>query len=350
MPSRRHDLPDRLARRTSVALDGPRDVDAVVTLMRALQAEGLLGLPLPGQGATTLRWRCLAAVTASDVILGRLVEAHEDAVAIRAELGHTEGPVGPDALLGVWASASGRTGLEATQQGDGWCLDGRLRFCSGASALDGALVTATRHDGLGLFLLPLDAPGVTPLPDTWPAVGMADSASLDVRVKGVRLPASAAVGGAGAYLDRPGFWVGGAGVAAAWVGGARGVLGELVDALGRTDPSPHQLAHLGASTAAIEGAEAALGAAARAIDAAPAADHRPRAFRVRHVAEQTATEVLERSGRATGAAPLCLDREHARRVADLRVYVRQQHAERDLERIGRDVLACPESDQDLRWG
>ncbi len=308
--------------------------------MRTLQTEGLLDLPLPACGRTRQRWQSLAAVTQADVVLGRLVEAHTDARAILAELEHDHAaPLGEGALLGVWASASGRTGLEATGDATGgWRLDGYLRFCSGATVLDGALVTAQRPGGAGLFLLPLGTPGVTPVPGTWPAIGMADSASVDVRVDSVRLPASTAVGEPGAYLGRPGFWIGGAGVAAAWTGGARGVVGDLTVALGRAEPSPHQLAHLGAAAAALEGTEAALSAAAGAIDAAPSADHRPRAFRVRHLAERTVSEVLERSGRATGAVPLCLDREHARRVADLGVYVRQQHAERDLERIGRDVL------------
>ncbi len=40
-----------------------------------------------------------------------------------------------------------------------------------------------------------------------------------------------------------------------------------------------------------------------------------------------------------GPAPLTVDRSHAQRVADLQVYVRQHHAERDLARIGADIAA-----------
>ncbi|MDQ2757232.1 MAG: acyl-CoA dehydrogenase, partial [Actinomycetota bacterium] len=39
-------------------------------------------------------------------------------------------------------------------------------------------------------------------------------------------------------------------------------------------------------------------------------------------------------GRALGAAPLCLDAAHAQAVADVQVYVRQSHAERDLAALG----------------
>jgi hypothetical protein len=41
-----------------------------------------------------------------------------------------------------------------------------------------------------------------------------------------------------------------------------------------------------------------------------------------------------RVGRALGAGPLAHDEAHGRRVADLTVYLRQHHAERDLARLG----------------
>jgi len=146
-----------------------------------------------------------------------------------------------------------------------------------------------------------------------------------------------AVGGPRAYLDRPGFWRGGIGVAACWLGGADAVLAPLLvrAAAGRLDP--HGLAHLGAAASAVHAAEAALAAAAAVVDADPddvAGDGELVARRARVVVEQAATECLDRVGRALGAAPLCLDVTHARHVEDLTVYLRQSHAERDLEALG----------------
>jgi hypothetical protein len=46
-------------------------------------------------------------------------------------------------------------------------------------------------------------------------------------------------------------------------------------------------------------------------------------------------ETIVRTGRALGPGPLVLDAEHARRVADLAIYIRQSHAERDLAALGR---------------
>jgi heme oxygenase len=58
----------------------------------------------------------------------------------------------------------------------------------------------------------------------------------------------------------------------------------------------------------------------------------------RAAAERTAVEVLERALKVTGPTPACRDRRFAQRVADLPVYVRQHHAERDLAALGRAVL------------
>ena len=58
----------------------------------------------------------------------------------------------------------------------------------------------------------------------------------------------------------------------------------------------------------------------------PGAD--PAALR-RVRAEETAAALA-----ALGAGPLCHDEAHARRVADLTVYLRQHHAERNLAELG----------------
>jgi len=52
--------------------------------------------------------------------------------------------------------------------------------------------------------------------------------------------------------------------------------------------------------------------------------------------------VLEHVGHATGPAPLALEDDHARRVADLQLYLRQEHAERDEAALGRHLLDAPQ--------
>lgn len=286
-------------------------------------------LPLPGGGRTADRFVRLAALGRRDPVLARLAEGHADAMAILAELSTGTDDARRGAPWGVWAAMP--DSVTATPTDDGWRLDGDRPWCSGAGDCAFALVTARAPDGARLFAADLAQTGVTPLDGTWPAVGMARSDSRTVRFTGA---AATPVGDPGQYVNRPGFWHGGIGVAACWLGGAVGVADTLAKAAAGRDLDPHALAHLGAIDARLAAANALLLHAAARIDAAPTVVDERLAAQVRAVVEATATEVLDRVGRALGAGPLCRDAEHASRVADLTVYLRQHHAERDLQHLG----------------
>jgi alkylation response protein AidB-like acyl-CoA dehydrogenase len=295
---------------------------------------GALDLPLPGTGATVQRWHRLAELTATDVVAGRLAEAHTDAVAILAELAGPEPK--PDQLWGVWAAESRDAVLCARDDGKSMTLDGTKEWCSGAGICTHALVTARLDSGeRGLFTVELHHDGVRPLPSTWHNTGMAESDTRSVQFSGA--PA-VAVGEPGDYLSRPGFWHGAVGVSACWLGGARAVAAPLYERAADESTDPHTLAHLGAVDAALTAAEATLVSAAGEIDADPLNRKGTAeliARRARAVVETAVDEAIRRTARALGPAPLCQDAEHARRVADLTIYVRQSHAERDLEQLGR---------------
>jgi hypothetical protein len=87
---------------------------------------------------------------------------------------------------------------------------------------------------------------------------------------------------------------------------------------------------------------ALLDAAAEQIDADPA-DHGGRAAlrskTARAATERACADVLDSVGRALGAGPLGHDADHARRVAELAVYVRRHHAERDYAALGQSAAA-----------
>lgn len=306
------------------------------TLVERWLAAGELDLPLPGSGQTAHRWHRLAELTQTDVVAGRLAEAHSDAVAILAELN------GPDLksgqLWGVWAAESRDAVLRAYGDGAEVRLDGTKVWCSGAGICTHALVTA-RIDAerRGLFAVDLSDAHAQPLPSNWRNAGMAESDTRSVQFTGA--PA-VAVGAPGEYLDRPGFWHGAIGVSACWLGGARAVAAPLYERAGRESADPHTLAHLGAVDAAIAAAEATLLSAAAQVDADPL-DHKGHAEliarRTRAVVETAVDETITRTGRALGPGPLSQDARHAKRVADLTIYVRQSHAERDLAELGRIV-------------
>ncbi|MFJ4438088.1 acyl-CoA dehydrogenase [Streptomyces sp. NPDC088923] len=301
--------------------------------------EGKLRFPLPGSGATGLRFAALRGVAEEDLAVARLVEGHTDALAILAELAGP--PPAPGQRWGVWAAEPPGEGVRATYDGtaDTWTLSGLKQYASGAHSCTHALVTARTQEGQRLFAVRLDrgtdaGPGTyEPAPGTWPALGMAGSDTPDVRFEGApALP----VGDVDAYVHRPGFAHGGVGVAACWLGGAHAVTGALRRAAARRG-SPFTDAHLGAADLELYAAGLVLERAAAEIDADPVdaeGGAEQRALRVRALVAACCERVLTHVGRATGAGPLCHDARHARAVADLTVYVRQHHAERDLAALG----------------
>jgi len=316
------------------------DVSEMFSIMAATRK---LTLPLPGAGNTSQRFAALAEISAVDLSLGRLVEGHADALAILAEAGISPPP---EAVLGVWAARRADMDVTATATVGGWRLQGRKPWASGARVLTHALLTAATDHGHLLFLVPVDGVGVQPILGTWPAVGMARSDSLDVAVD-LTVPDHCRLGPPGWYVDRPGFWFGSVGVAACWLGGALGLVRALrSDLAQRPEPDGHQWAHLGAAGARCASMARDIDWAADLIDADPAdADRamRPTAIEVRDLVEDGCLDVLTQVGRAGGAGPLCLDPAQARRYADLPVYVRQHHAERDREALGRLLMARSET-------
>lgn len=299
-----------------------------------LRAHTRAGWPLPARGRTAERWSHLAALGEQDLPLAKLVEPHHDAIAILTELGAPRAPGGEsDELWAVWAAEPPFAVLEADQRADGWFLTGRKAFCSGATLVTHALVTARTHDGARLFAIDVQAGGITPDPEghAWHGSGMARAATVTLAFDQVD---AVPVGAPGAYTERPGFWWGAIGIAAVWFGGARGVANVLEDARGGLDA--HGLAHLGAVRADLEGLALIFTAVARAADADDLGtrDVERLALVVRQRTSDVVDSVITRVGRALGPAPLVFDADHGARVDDLQVFVRQHHAERDLEHLG----------------
>ncbi|HEY0217674.1 MAG TPA: acyl-CoA dehydrogenase, partial [Cellulomonas sp.] len=264
--------------------------------------------------------------------------------------------------------------LEATRHHPGdsddrstWTLTGTKPWCSLADRLDAALVTAHLPEGgRGLFAVALRQDGVRLVDQPWASRGLAEIPSTPVSFDAA--PA-VPVGAPGWYLDRPGFWWGGIGVAACWFGGAVAVARRVLEAATSRPDDVLLAMHLGALDERLEAARLVLADAATAVDglgtaqsidaaadasdgsggpdgavrdqAAPGQaapdqaapdqavlDGPVLAKRVRATVARTCEDVLRIAGHALGPAPLALEPEHAKRVADLQVYVRQQHAER----------------------
>jgi alkylation response protein AidB-like acyl-CoA dehydrogenase len=287
--------------------------------------------PLPAGGDTRARWSALEALAQHDLPLAKLVEPHHDAIAILADL--DSAPAASDDVWAVWAAEPPFAVLTAEERSGHWTVSGRKAFCSGADVASHALVTAQTPAGSRLVAVDLASHGVTVDADDhpWAGPGMARAGTVTLAFAGV--PAEP-VGEPGAYTDRPGFWWGAIGIAAIWLGGARGVAQPLEQAVGRLDA--HGLAHLGAVRAELDSLGLVLDAAASLADEGrlDAAEVERLALVVRDRASAVVDSVVTRVGRALGPAPLAFDAAHAARVVDLQVFVRQHHAERDQARLG----------------
>jgi alkylation response protein AidB-like acyl-CoA dehydrogenase len=300
----------------------------------------------------------LVAIGTVDVGLARTVEPHLDALSIL----HAATAAGADTLAvdvpadstwGVFAAEAHGLTLAAQDGDTGTVLTGTKPWCSLASTLSHALVTASVGDGRGLFAVDLRHPGVTTHDERWVARGMPGVPSGPVDFDHV--PATP-VGAPGWYLTRPGFAWGGIGVAACWFGGAIGLARTLRAYAGSHPDSELARLALGATVLDVQDAEDALAGAAALIDAesgttgTPRADSEPEsepdsepdwallAQTVRSRVRAAANRIRTRTVATIGPAPLTTDPEVAARVADLELYLLQDHGARDVARIGRIVL------------
>lgn len=319
----------------------PGDRAGALTLARELSGVET-GL---GRGDTWGYFGVLATLGSVDLTVARTLEPHLDALSILDQAGPDADltGVGADAssTWGVYAAHAPGTRLDAVRrgrgQGAGWVLDGTKPWCSLAADLSHAIITAsTGPTSRRAFAISLGE-GVSPVPGTWVSRGLLDVPSGGLRLEGV--PA-VPVGEDEWYLTRPGFAWGGIAVAAVWFGAAQALRATLVAAASRREPDQIARMHVGHLDAVLFAAETSLRHAADVIDAggADGTAGAVLAARVRAVVATAAETCLSVLGHALGPAPLTADEEHARRVADLTVYVRQHHAERDLAALGSLVL------------
>lgn len=339
---------DRLNHRLATLLSSPAMQSlGPADALKVLIANRLDQLPMPGAGATLARWQALAAVAEFDVSLAKLYEGHTDALAILSEL---QGPESTDAASpGAWcvwaAESAGAKVTVVPINGPNVSLSGSKNWCSGAATADHALLTAWEPGGdlPQLVRIALHDNGMAVDRSAWKAVGMARSDSLGVSFDAAAGPcAGVRVGKAGAYLQRPGFWQGGAGVAACWWGGALSIAKALSQSMksAPTRVSQFQWAALGRVELALHETAAVLRESARWIDDHPASDASRVALTARLSAERCAKQVLDTVGHAMGATPYCRDEKFAQAAADLPVFIRQLHGEHDFAALGERAAAA----------
>jgi hypothetical protein len=344
------------------------DVPALLSLAR----DAGKAWPQPGRGDTTALWELLASVAAVDVAAGRILEPHLDALAILAQSGRDPGGIG--GAWGVFAAEGPGARLDAKQDGAAILLSGSKPWCSLAPLLDHAVITAHTETGArAAFAVDLRHPGVACEEPPWVARGLQEIPSGTVHFD--QVPAEQ-LGSDGWYFSRPGFAWGGMGVAACWLGGAVAVARDYRDSLraaadrGR-EPDQIALAGLGEADRILSSSLQYLARTAALIDGGglggggqrtPGGDHNAEtdspetggpqtggpqrdspeadrsawseALRVRGTVAAAVERVLSLVSRNRGPAPLAFDEPYAKRMADLALYVRQHHAQRDDAQLG----------------
>jgi len=317
---------------------GP-DLEAALALARSL---GQVSSKL---GETTWTYlEVLGSLGAGDLTVARVIEPHLDALTILAQAaqfhGHESGSIPPGltpppgSVWGVYAAHAPGERLLATLADGSWTLSGTKPWCSLADKVSHAIITAhVDEDRRRAFVVDLAHPRVHLSDAPWVSRGLAAVRSTGLHLHAV--PATP-VGPVDWYLTRPGFSWGGIAVAAVWFGAAAALAQAVLDTARRRTPDQVAMLHLGRLDRALRAAELELRDAAAAIDAGVAMGQGGElvAARARNAAAAAAELALGETGRALGPAPLTFQEEHSRRVADLTVYVRQHHGERDLVRCG----------------
>jgi len=268
----------------------------------------------------------------TDIPLARLAEGHIDALRI---LDQANRRAQDGVLYGVWASRSQQTGIRATPAGETRLrLEGVLRFASGAGLLDRALVPVWLNDGrhvlidLAVVDLPVDASG-------WFTSAMTASRTHQVTVD-AEVGVEDQIGGVDFYLQRPGFFPGGVGVAACWIGGAARVL-DLMHAL-HQQPSPAQQIRLGRMRVDLAVGAATIRATAALLDRAEAESAelawQALSTEARSGAAEAVRRLINEARLVTGPAGLAMHEGLAHAIPDLELYVMQQHSDGDASVLG----------------
>ncbi|MDU0478614.1 hypothetical protein QVA66_05105 [Staphylococcus chromogenes] len=264
------------------------------------------------------RWHSLWTMCRDNPSEGRLQEAHLDATTILQEL---SGPAPqPNEFWGVWAAEPPSPRVEAELIDGTWRLSGTKPWCSGAGRCTHALITATAQDGKKLFAAGLEGTKVT---GDWGHPGMRDTLTYSVEFN--HHPATL-IGTHADYLHRPGFWDGGIGVAACWLGSAAGLI-DYVD-------KKYHLQRAQIQAQISGGLWMLRGCAAEVDENRDFEAARVRALIAREQADAICQEILRLTKRCLGAGPLVNDPELLQRINDVEIYTRQSHGDRDLEWLG----------------
>ncbi len=257
-----------------------------------LRQAGALSPPLPvlSAGGSDELALLLSLVGQGNLSVGRILEAHVNAVHLIARYGAGT-PADDGVLFGLWVTDPPSNRLRFRRTGSRIALTGGKQFCSGAGHTSGAVVTALDNDGdTRMLVVPMGIGEViTPLPS--PLQGMRAAVTGAVDFTGCEIAADRLLGQAGDYLREPDFSAGAWRGSAVALGGLIALLDQAIEQLrdsGRLD-NPHAQARLGEALIARETSRLWVMAAAHAAeDATAETGHRVASVGLGRIAVETA--------------------------------------------------------------
>src|SRR5690606_32750361 len=260
--------------------------------------------PYPASGDTLKRWQTLSQVRASNPSLGTPDESPLDALAIQHELNVS---VMKKGIGAVWAGEGGPQPLKR-EAGN---RTGIKPWCSASVWVQHGLLTyRDEQQQSQLLILDLSQEGIQHHQNAWHAVGMQHTLTARLELDRVEVEKVAAPD---AYLDRPGFWHGAAGVAACWYG-ATVRLAEYLSQAVLLKPHAYKAMYLGEISRELLATQSLFYQVVTLIDQQPQHSHELKIRSLRAQVEATALSVLTHVGKALGAAPYC-EHPHFARLA-----------------------------------
>ncbi len=319
-----------------------------VDAINVLREVGLLGAPLPtrdgglGWGTEDAGMTALCTVLRilgyGSLVLGRIYEAHVNAIALVFRYGGSEvrataaAAARDGALFGLWVTP-GREPVRSAGRNSHVTLSGRKAFCTAAGFATWALITALdAQNQEQMFLVPtnqakIDGDGGVVLK------GMRGTATRPVTFN-CQVPAEYQVGTQGDYLREPDFSVGAWRTSAVTVGGLLALVDEAVRQLrarGR-HADPHQAARIGQMLIHCHTAAAWIDAVAER-----SARHRAEPNHLigyvnlaRLAIERACLEVIPLVQRGLGLSSLLVANPLSNMMTDLTTYLRQPAADEIL--------------------
>ncbi len=308
-------------------------------------AQGGLGLGTTAAGADGLG-RLLRLVGRASLPLGRLLEAHVNALKLIA----TYGSPAQLARAGADAAQGRLFALWVTETSDAvtlraGTLHGRKVFCSGAGHVSRALVTAQRDDGSTVMLVVALEPGTRALPDRIRLQGMRAAVTGAVDLSGLPAGPDVIIGEPGDYLRQPVFSAGAWRTSAVTLGGLDALVEAVRDELlarKRAD-DPHQRVRLGELFIAQETASLWVGKAGRIAEADSGDAGAVAAYvnLARIAVEHAVLHAMQTAQRALGLNGFIQGHPVERLMRDLATYLRQPAPDETLTEAATWFTAHP---------